>query len=57
MIVTHYWYPLESLHRYDFIFLAAIAFQIVLLATKLETWRESLVIVVFLSGGDSDGAI
>ncbi|WP_189430548.1 DUF817 domain-containing protein [Alishewanella longhuensis] len=47
MIVTHYWYPLESLHRYDFIFLAAIAFQIVLLATKLETWRESLVIVVF----------
>lgn len=47
MIITHYWYPLESLHRYDFIFLAAIAFQIFLLATKLETWRESLVIVLF----------
>lgn len=47
MIITHYWYPLESLHRYDFIFLAAIAFQVLLLATKLETWRESLVIVIF----------
>ncbi|UTA47794.1 DUF817 domain-containing protein [Simiduia sp. 21SJ11W-1] len=47
MIVTHYWYPIESLHRYDFIFLAAIAFQIFLLAFKLETAREALVIVVF----------
>lgn len=47
MLVTHFWYPIEGLHRYDFIFLAAIAFQVVLLVTKLETWRESLVIVVF----------
>ncbi|WP_444944510.1 DUF817 domain-containing protein [Microbulbifer sp. ZKSA006] len=47
MIVTSYWYPLESIHRYDFIFLAAIAFQLFLLATKLETFRESIVIVVF----------
>ncbi|WP_444942108.1 DUF817 domain-containing protein [Microbulbifer sp. ZKSA004] len=47
MIVTNYWYPLESIHRYDFIFLAAIAFQVFLLATKLETFRESIVIVVF----------
>ena len=47
MLITRYWYPVEGLHRYDFIFLAAIAFQIVLLATKLETLRESLVIVVF----------
>jgi len=47
MIVTKYWYPLESIHRYDFIFLSAIAFQVFLLATKLETWRESLVIVIF----------
>ena len=47
MIITSYWYPLEGIHRYDFIFLAAIAFQIILLATKLETIRESLVIIVF----------
>ncbi|TDR20447.1 DUF817 domain-containing protein [Marinicella litoralis] len=47
MIITKYWYPLESLHRYDFIFLAAIAFQILLLMTRLETIRESVVIVVF----------
>lgn len=47
MLVTSFWYPLESLHRYDFIFLAAIAFQLLLLAFKLETPREALVIVVF----------
>ena len=47
MIVTSYWYPLESLHRYDFIFLSAVVFQIFLLITKLEKPREAIVIVVF----------
>jgi uncharacterized membrane protein YoaT (DUF817 family) len=47
MIVTSYWYPLEGIHRYDFIFLAAILFQLFLLIIKLETLRESIVIVVF----------
>ncbi len=47
MIITRYWYPLEGLHRYDFIFLAAIGFQVILLITRLETLKESLVIVVF----------
>lgn len=47
MVVTHYWYPLESLHRYDFIFIAAIVFQLLLLAFKLETLKEALVIIVF----------
>ncbi|UTW10254.1 DUF817 domain-containing protein [Marinobacterium rhizophilum] len=47
MIVTQYWYPLDSLHRYDFIFLAAVAFQLFLLAFRFETLREALVIVVF----------
>ncbi|MFC3195827.1 DUF817 domain-containing protein [Marinicella sediminis] len=47
MVITRYWYPLESLHRYDFIFLAAIAFQLLLLLTRLETPREFLVIIVF----------
>ncbi len=47
MIASNYWYPIEGLHRYDFIFLAAIAFQIFLLTFKLETLRESIVIIVF----------
>lgn len=46
-LVTRYWYPFDVLHRYDFIFLAAIAFQVFLLAMRWETLRESLVIVVF----------
>lgn len=47
MIITSFWYPLESIHRYDFIFLSAIAFQIFLLFSKLETLRESAVIIIF----------
>ncbi|RUO60651.1 DUF817 domain-containing protein [Pseudidiomarina insulisalsae] len=47
MLITRYWYPLEGLHRYDFIFLAAIVFQLFLLVCKLETLREALVIIVF----------
>ena len=35
------------LHRYDFLFLAAVAFQILLLALRFETPREAVVIVVF----------
>ena len=47
MLVTHYWYPLESLHRYDFIFIAAVVFQLVLLLLKLETLREAAIILLF----------
>jgi uncharacterized membrane protein YoaT (DUF817 family) len=47
MLVTSVWYPIESLHRYDFIFIAAIVFQFALLLFRLETPREALVIVVF----------
>lgn len=47
MLVTHFWYPLESLHRYDFIFIAAVLFQVGLLVFRLETWREAMVIIVF----------
>ena len=47
MLITSLWYPLDSLHRYDFIFLAAIAFQLFMLGFKLETPREAIVIVVF----------
>nr|WP_295800721.1 DUF817 domain-containing protein [uncultured Microbulbifer sp.] len=47
MLVTRIWYPIEGLHRYDFIFLAAIVFQVFLLLARLETLRESVVIIVF----------
>lgn len=47
MLVTRYWYPLESLHRYDFIFIAAIVFQLALLLFKLETLKEAAIILLF----------
>ena len=47
MIITKLWYPFESLHRYDFIFLSALVFQAALLILKLETPREALVIIIF----------
>ncbi len=47
MVITKYWYPIDGLHRYDFLFFAAILFQIVLLALRLETLREAAVIIVF----------
>lgn len=47
MVVTRYWYPLEAIHRYDFIFIAAVIFQLALLALKLETFREAAIILLF----------
>jgi uncharacterized membrane protein YoaT (DUF817 family) len=47
MILTSYWYPIEYFHRYDFIFVAAITFQLILIVTRLETFREVAVIIVF----------
>lgn len=47
IIITKFWYPLAGLHRYDFLFLAAVGFQIVLLATRLESPKEAVVIFVF----------
>ena len=47
MIGTKFWYPLEFIHRYDFIFVPAIVFQVCLLIFKLESLREALVIVLF----------
>lgn len=45
--MTYFWYPLDALARYDFLFLLALGFQFCLLATKLETLKEALVILVF----------
>jgi uncharacterized membrane protein YoaT (DUF817 family) len=47
IIVTQFWYPFESLHRYDFLFLFAVTVQLALLAFRLESLREALVIVIF----------
>lgn len=48
LVATHLFYPHDAaLHRYDFLTLAAIAIQLAMLAFKLETPREALVILIF----------
>lgn len=47
ILVTHWWYPVPGLLRYDFLFLFALALQVILLVTRLESLREAAVIVVF----------
>lgn len=48
IIATYLFYPDESLlSRYDFLVLAAVALQITLLWSGLETWEEARVILVF----------
>lgn len=48
IVATTLWYPRDSvLARYDFLFLAALAIQIGMLAFGLETWKEAKVIFVF----------
>lgn len=47
IVVTARWYPFHALHRYDFLFLAAVGFQLLLIAMRLEEPREILVILVF----------
>src|SRR5262245_36879398 len=47
LIGTHFLYPrAASLTRYDFLFLAAVAIQIAMLAFRLETWEEATVFLV-----------
>jgi uncharacterized membrane protein YoaT (DUF817 family) len=48
LIGTHLFYPPGApLARYDFLVLAAITIQAVMLAAKLETWEEAKVIFLF----------
>ena len=48
LLGTHLFYPDgASLHRYDFLTLAAVAIQAGMLAFRLETWREARVILIF----------
>jgi uncharacterized membrane protein YoaT (DUF817 family) len=45
---THLWYPKHAaLTRYDFIALAALTIQGLMLWTKLESWEEARIIAVF----------
>jgi len=48
IIGTHYlWPPHAPIARYDFLVLGAVAFQALLLATRLERWDEAAVILIF----------
>jgi uncharacterized membrane protein YoaT (DUF817 family) len=48
LIATHFWYPRGApLARYDFLFLAAVSLQILLLAFRLETLEEAKVIFAY----------
>ena len=48
LIATSLWYPRSApLSRYDFLFLAALAIQIAMLAFRLETLDEAKVILIF----------
>ncbi|MDG1416336.1 MAG: DUF817 domain-containing protein [Maricaulis sp.] len=48
LLGTFLWYPQDAaLARYDFLTLAALAIQIAMVATRLETWEEVRVIMVF----------
>ena len=48
LILTHFVWPAHAvLARYDFLVIAALVLQVLLLATRLERWDEALVILVF----------
>lgn len=47
IVLTRAWYPFTSVPQYDFLFAAAVAFQAFLLAARLETAREAVVVLVF----------
>jgi uncharacterized membrane protein YoaT (DUF817 family) len=48
LLGTFFFYPDDAaLPRYDFLTLSALGIQILLLATKLESWEEARVILVF----------
>ena len=47
ILLTKFWYPFETLYRNDFLFLAALGFQLTLLVLRLESPREAAVILIF----------
>jgi uncharacterized membrane protein YoaT (DUF817 family) len=52
LVGTHLFWPEGApLARYDFLVIASVAIQAILLATKLERWDEALVILIFHAVG------
>lgn len=52
LIGTHLFYPRDAwLARYDFLVIAAVTIQILMLSFRLETWEEAQVIFVFHAVG------
>ena len=47
LITAHVWQDDWALARYDFLVLLAVGVQVLLIATKLETWDEAKVILLF----------
>jgi uncharacterized membrane protein YoaT (DUF817 family) len=47
IVATAFYYPFHGFYRYDFLFLCAVAFQVLLLATRLEQPKELVVILLF----------
>ena len=48
LLGTHWWYPHNAaLARYDFLFLAALTIQLIMLGAKLETFDEAKVILIY----------
>lgn len=48
IILTNIYYPFEAhFHRYDFLFISAVILQILLILSKMEEYREVLVILLF----------
>jgi uncharacterized membrane protein YoaT (DUF817 family) len=48
LVATHCFWPRDAwLARYDFIFLAALATQVLMLRFGLETWEEAKVILIY----------
>jgi uncharacterized membrane protein YoaT (DUF817 family) len=48
IIVTHYYYPLKDvIHVFDFLFLAAVSFQIIMLVGRYEDKKEFFIVLLF----------
>lgn len=48
LLATHLWYPADALiARYDVLVIAAVAIQLGLLVTGMETWDEAKVILIY----------
>jgi len=48
LLATHFWYPADAvLARYDFLFLAALFLQLLLLVFRLETVEEAKIIFAY----------